>query len=179
MRSTSRTRYERSRPVDHKLVRLVEPLVAAITDAVGQDQNAVEQFQQDGRTIIRAVLAGAGDGHHHITVTTEFGSATVVADVRGDSAHLGTAHLGTDHPALLVWMHLGVAQATQTAAGITLRSTTDTDSEVRAWLLATDGDIHPRSEADVFAAYCTDADPGDPIAPEHGVRYCSAYPLEA
>jgi hypothetical protein len=88
-------------------------------------------------------------------------------------------HLGTDHPALLVWMHLGVAQATQTAAGITLRSTTDTDSEVRAWLLATDGDIHPRSEADVFAAYCTDADPGDPIAPEHAVRYCSAYPLEA
>jgi hypothetical protein len=160
--------------VDHKLVRLVEPLVAAITDAVGQDQNAVEQFQQDGRTIIRAVLAGAGDGRHHITVATEFGSATVVADVRGDSAHLGT-----DHPALLVWMHLGAAQATQTAAGITLRSTTDTDSEVRAWLLATDGDIHPQSEAEVFAACCTDADTGDPIAPEHAVRYCSAYPLEA
>jgi hypothetical protein len=157
--------------VNRDLVRLVEPLVAAIAD-VADDGNAVDRAREDGRTIIRAILAGAGDGHHHITVASRFGSAVVVADVQGD-----TARLDTDHPALLAWLHLGAAQETGTGAGITLRSVTDGGAAVQAWMLAADGEIHPQSEAEVFAAYCTDADTGEPIAPEHAVRYCDAFPL--
>jgi hypothetical protein len=160
--------------VNRDLAGLVEPLVVVIADVSGADGNAVARATEDGRTIIKAVLAGAGEGHHHITVVTRFGSATVVADVGGD-----TARLDTDHPALLAWLHLGATQETGTGAGITLRSITDSGAEVQAWLLAADGEIQPQSEAEVFAAYCTDAGTGEPVAPEHAVRYCDAFPLGA
>src|SRR5262249_34918015 len=118
------------------------------------------------------ILAGMGDGHHHVTVVTRFGSATVVADVRGD-----TASLDTDHPLPLAWMHLAAARETGTGAAITVRSATERGVEVRAWPLAADGEISPQTEAELFAAYCTDADTGEPIAPEHAVSYRAAFPL--
>ena len=44
---------------DHTdLIYLVEPLVGAIVEVVGDDAEAVDQAREDGRTIIRAVLGG-------------------------------------------------------------------------------------------------------------------------
>ncbi|XVQ10001.1 hypothetical protein ACQP1W_47060 [Spirillospora sp. CA-255316] len=50
--------------------------------------------------------------------------------------------------------------------------------EVRGWHIA-DGRLHPLSEQQMFAASCTDASTGEPIAPEPSVRYTDAHPIEA
>jgi len=95
----------------------------------------------------------------------------VVADVQGD-----TARLDTNHPALLAWLHLGAAQETGTGAGITLRSVIDGGAAVQAWMLAADArSIHSRAE--VFAAYCTDAETGEPVPPS--TRFATAAPFRS
>ncbi len=44
------------------------------------------------------------------------------------------------------------------------------------WALHDDW-LRPLSEAEIFAAYCTDADTGEPVPPEHGVEYLAATTL--
>lgn len=48
---------------------------------------------------------------------------------------------------------------------------------VRGWFVV-DGHAQPCSEAEIFTAFCTDADTGEPLAPEGGVRYADAWPIE-
>ena len=158
---------------DRDLDRQIAPLVAAICHVVGDDFAAVDQARENGRTILRAVLAGAGDGHHRLTVATQFGSAGIVADVNGD-----TAQMDASSPALVAWMHLAAAEATGTGAGITLHSTDEDGESVRGWLMAPDGGISPMGEAEIFSAYCTDAETGEPLPPERGVAYRAAFPLD-
>lgn len=50
--------------------------------------------------------------------------------------------------------------------------------EVRGWYVA-DGRLHPVSEQQMFSASCTDAETGEPIAPERAVRYLDAHSIEA
>lgn len=50
--------------------------------------------------------------------------------------------------------------------------------EVRGWYV-NEGSFVPLSEQQMFAASCTDATTGEPIAPERAVRYTDAHPIEA
>ncbi|MFD9484118.1 hypothetical protein ACFWBX_08950 [Streptomyces sp. NPDC059991] len=66
---------------------------------------------------------------------------------------------------------------THAHGGITLRTRlADSSEQVRGWRLC-NGRLHPLTAAEVFAAYCTDIDTGEPVPPEHGVDYQSGYPL--
>ncbi|KAB8161972.1 hypothetical protein FH609_025525 [Streptomyces sp. 3MP-14] len=71
---------------------------------------------------------------------------------------------------------LAVALAAGAAGGLVLRSGAEAPpgatprQEVRGWRLA-GGRLVPLGEAEVFAAYCTDPTTGEPLPPEHGVRY--------
>ncbi|GAU67431.1 hypothetical protein SSP35_04_05220 [Streptomyces sp. NBRC 110611] len=47
---------------------------------------------------------------------------------------------------------------------------------VRGWSLR-DSWLRPLSAAEVFTAYCTDTDTGEPIPPEHGVDHAPGLPL--
>ncbi|MCU1647715.1 MAG: hypothetical protein JWN03_7990 [Nocardia sp.] len=49
--------------------------------------------------------------------------------------------------------------------------------EVRGWCI-NEGVLHPLSGQQMFDASCTDADTGEPIAPERAVRYIDAYAVE-
>lgn len=73
--------------------------------------------------------------------------------------------------------------ALRTPGGIVSRTTPGHDTTggpahdtVRGWSFR---DAWPRalSAAEVFTAYCTDADTGEPIPPEHGVDYAPGLPL--
>ncbi|MDT0265730.1 hypothetical protein RM844_05430 [Streptomyces sp. DSM 44915] len=71
---------------------------------------------------------------------------------------------------------LAVGLATGAGGGLVLRSGPGAPSggtprqSVRGWRLA-GGWLHPLGEAEIFAAYCTDPTSGEPLPPEHGVRY--------
>lgn len=48
---------------------------------------------------------------------------------------------------------------------------------VTAWRLE-EGKAHTLTEAEVFSAFCTDADTGEPIPPEPAVKYMASKPLK-
>lgn len=49
---------------------------------------------------------------------------------------------------------------------------------MHGWRLAR-GNLVPLSAGEVFSAYCTDADTGEPVAPEPHVEYCAGFDLGA
>ena len=149
------------------------PLLTAMLDVLGPDEDAMGEAVNGGIALVQDILEGVGDGHHHVTVTSALGATTATGEVRDASACFVE-----DREMLLVWTHLGAAEVTETSAGITLRSVTDSGVQVRGWLFDEDGEIEPLDEAAIFSAYCTDHKTGEPLAPEFGVEYCAAYPLD-
>ncbi|MGW7189831.1 hypothetical protein ACWGIP_11865, partial [Streptomyces sp. NPDC054838] len=53
----------------------------------------------------------------------------------------------------------------------------DAPDRVHGWRLDR-GRLVALSAAAVFNAYCTDADTGEPVAPEPGVEYCPGYEVD-
>jgi len=148
-------------------------MLEAMLDVLGPDEEGMEDAVDDGRTIVKAVLAGAGDGHHHLTVSSVFGSVILTGNVEGDTAYLNNH----DYEMVIAWTHLAAAEVTETPAGIALRSVTDAGMQVRGWSLTPEGEIEPLDDAEIFSAYCTDHETGEPLSPELGVEYCAAFPL--
>jgi hypothetical protein len=88
----------------------------------------------------------------------------------------GNVHLA-EAEAMVCCTVLAAGMATDNAGGVVLRTTTpDGGEEVRGWSLR-DGWLHPLTEAEVFNAYCTDAESGEPVPPEPGVTYRPGTPL--
>lgn len=74
---------------------------------------------------------------------------------------------------------LAVGIALERPGGVVLRtSRPGTQDRVHGWRL-TRGALAPLSAGEVFSAYCTDADTGEPVAPESHVEYCAGFDLGA
>ncbi|MGI5526880.1 hypothetical protein ACQEVX_05435 [Streptomyces syringium] len=71
---------------------------------------------------------------------------------------------------------LATALATAAPAGITARHISGDACTVRAWAVASPT-LAPMPEAEVFSAYCTDKETGEPIPPEHDVTYRAGFPI--
>lgn len=164
-------------PVDH--------LVGQLTSAVHRHatwQHATEALARPadaGTAIDRATLAftrlleSAGRGTHHIVCSVPLDDEPLVAVVHAECGDDGDVRL-VEADALLLCTLLAAGIATGTPGGVVLRTGTGTPAapdHVRGWCLR-DGWLHPLTEAQVFAAYCTDAETGDPVPPEPGVTYC-------
>ncbi|WP_269856392.1 hypothetical protein [Streptomyces sp. RPT161] len=137
------------------------------------------------------LLRAAGTGRHHLVcsvpvVRIDAGPDAMVAEespplagvLRARCADDGTVQLG-ETDALVFCTVLAVGLATGSPGGVVLRTGRGTPGEpdrVRGWSLR-DGWLHPLTEAEVFNAYCTDAETGEPVPPEPGVTYCAGTPL--
>lgn len=133
-------------------------------------------FDGAAHTLMHLVEA-AGPGSHHIvcSIPTDEGP-TLLA-----SAHLTAAPDGEvripDSDGIMLCTVMAAAALAPRPGGLVLRTTDDTEGDtVRGWSLLPDGP-HPLSEAEVFDAYCTDPDTGQPVPPEAGVRYRAGFPL--
>jgi hypothetical protein len=133
-------------------------------------------FDLASHTLLRIVEA-AGPGAHHFVCSLPaadgdslLATAHITADLDGE------LHL-SDSEALVLCTVMAAARVATRPGGLVLRTTdregTDT---VYGWSLHPDGP-HPLTEAEVFNAYCTDLDTGDPVPPEPGVRYRAGLPL--
>jgi hypothetical protein len=79
--------------------------------------------------------------------------------------------------ALIFCTVLAVGIATDSSGGVVMRTSTGSDTDqVRGWSLHNSW-LHPLTEAEVFNAYCTDAETGEPVPPEPGVVHRPGTPL--
>ncbi|MFG2136346.1 hypothetical protein [Streptomyces sp. NPDC048650] len=127
---------------------------------------------------LRQLLEALGAGTHHLVCSIPAGEPPLLAVLHATTATSGRPRL-TESETLVFCTVLAAGLALRTPGGIVARTTTGDTGErstVRGWSLR-DGRPCPLTEAEVFTAYCTDADTGEPIAPEHGVDYAPGLPL--
>lgn len=133
-------------------------------------------FDLASHTLLRIVEA-AGPGAHHFVCSLHPGTGdSLLATARITSDREGELHL-SDTEALVLCTVMAAARVTDRPGGLVLRTTDSEGTDtVYGWSLHPDGP-HPLTEAEVFNAYCTDLDTGDPVPPEPGVRYRAGLPL--
>ncbi|MFE1176523.1 hypothetical protein [Streptomyces sp. NPDC058773] len=138
---------------------------------------------------LQQLLTALGSGTHHLVCSVAAGDPSLLAVLHAtapEGARLQLAESDT----LVFCTVLAAGFALRTPGGIVSRTTTgpadhDTTGDptpdtahdtVRGWSLR-DSWPHALSAAEVFTAYCTDAETGEPIPPEHGVDYAPGLPL--
>lgn len=143
----------------------------------GQDIGAAA-FQRASHLLLR-LLEKAGPGTHHIVCSVPASGEQLLA-----AAHLhrptGAAPVRADSSeATELVTVLAAGIALESPAGVVLR-TTDPEAPDRlyGWRLA-HGLLVPLTAGEVFNAYCTDADTGEPLSPESGVDYRAGFELGA
>ncbi|ARF54094.1 hypothetical protein [Streptomyces gilvosporeus] len=135
---------------------------------------------------VRQLLEALGNGSHHLVCSIPAGDPPLLAVLHTTADATERPRLA-ETETLIFCTVLAAGIALRTPGGIVARTLTGdtadttgseptTRSIVRGWSLR-DGWPSPLTEAEVFAAYCTDADTGEPIAPEHGVDYAPGLPL--
>ncbi|GHG82351.1 hypothetical protein [Streptomyces griseocarneus] len=126
---------------------------------------------------LRLILEAVGEGAHHLVCSVPTGEGTPLIAVLHAECRDGSLHLG-EAAALVFCTVLAAGFAIDRPGGIVLRSSlTGRPDTVRGWGLR-DGGLRPLTEAEVFDAYCTDAETGEPVPPEHGVEYRAGIPLD-
>ncbi|MFD9339009.1 hypothetical protein ACFWBF_32155 [Streptomyces sp. NPDC060028] len=128
---------------------------------------------------LERLVAGAGPGHHHVVCSIPSEAEQLLAVLHAEAAP------DPDSPPRIEGREgldfvtvLAAGLALGGPGGLVLRSTTEGDRDrVHGWRLDR-GRLVPLSAAAVFNAYCTDADTGEPVAPEPGVEYCPGYEVD-
>ncbi|MEV0373772.1 hypothetical protein AB0I10_28875 [Streptomyces sp. NPDC050636] len=138
---------------------------------------------------LRQLLTALGDGTHHLVCSIPAGEQSLLAVLHATAGDGDRPQL-FESETLVFCTVLAVGFALRTPGGIVSRTTTGATDEtpataetrgtahdtVRGWSLR-DSWLRPLTAAEVFTAYCTDADTGEPIPPEHGVDYAPGLTL--
>ncbi|MEU7569208.1 hypothetical protein AB0A99_25040 [Streptomyces fradiae] len=149
-------------------------------------------LDQAADTVLR-ILHLAGPGRHQLVCSVPAADEHLLAALRTgtprpdhpdtadpddhpDTAHTGTAPLDSaEGTEFLTVLAAGIARATP--GGLVLRtSAPGRPDRLHGWRLD-HGRLVPLTEAEVFAAYCTDARTGEPLPPEPGVEYRPGFDL--
>ncbi|MFB8111914.1 hypothetical protein [[Kitasatospora] papulosa] len=126
--------------------------------------------------LLMRLLETAGPGSHHIVCSTPNGDEQLLAVLHTAQDSEGQARLPSSEGAEFATV-LAVGVALETRGGVVLRTTTPGNPDrVHGWRLHR-GSLLPLTAGDVFNAYCTDADTGEPVSPESGVEYCAGFDL--
>ncbi|MCL7378963.1 hypothetical protein [Streptomyces sp. 35G-GA-8] len=139
-------------------------------------------FDRASHLLLR-LLEGAGSGTHHLVCSVPAVDERLLAVLRTecpDSSPDGPggvpARLDSSQAAEFVTV-LAVGIALESAGGVVLRTTrADDPDRLHGWRLQR-GSLVPLTAGEVFSAYCTDADTGEPVSPEFGVEYCPGFDL--
>lgn len=128
---------------------------------------------------LRRLMAGAGPGRHHLVCSVPSEADQLVAVLHAETGTDPEAPPRIDGRDGLDFVTvLAAGLALGGSGGLVLRTTTeDHRDRVHGWRLDR-GRLTVLSAAAVFNAYCTDADTGEPVAPEPGVEYCPGYEVD-
>ncbi|MFD4763941.1 hypothetical protein ACFWOJ_35440 [Streptomyces sp. NPDC058439] len=142
----------------------------------GQDVGRAA-FDRASHLLLR-MLETAGPGTHHLVCSTPTENEHLLAVLHTERDTTGPARLESAEGAEFVTV-LAVGIALEKPGGVVLRtSSPGTQDRVHGWRL-TRGNLVPLTAGEVFSAYCTDADTGEPVSPESHVEYCAGFDLGA
>ncbi|MFH9421808.1 hypothetical protein [Streptomyces sp. NPDC017529] len=140
----------------------------------GQDL-ARAAFARASRAVT-GLLDALGDGTHHLVCSVPASGAPLLAVLHAESRDRGRLEL-SEAATLVFCTVLAAGFALRSPGGIVSRTTEPAGRDtVRGWTLR-NAWLHPLSAAEVFTAYCTDSDTGEPVPPEPGVDYHSGLPV--
>ncbi|MFD3916308.1 hypothetical protein ACIOGX_33095 [Streptomyces sp. NPDC088147] len=141
-------------------------------------------FDRASHLLLR-LLEGAGSGTHHLVCSVPAADEQLLAVLRtegpdngqeGPPGSGGPARFDASQATEFVTV-LAVGIALESAGGVVLRTTrADDPDRLHGWRLQR-GSLVPLTVGEVFSAYCTDADTGEPVSPESGVEYCAGFDL--
>ncbi|WP_433548630.1 hypothetical protein ACQPZG_28965 [Streptomyces sp. CA-294286] len=134
-----------------------------------------EAFERSSRLLL-GLLRGAGTGIHHLVCSVPADEEQLLAVLHAEASDDGVPELQDDEGAEFVTV-LAAGIALGSPVGVVLRtSRQDEPDRVYGWRLD-HGGLAVLTAAEVFNAYCTDAETGEPVAPEPGVDYCAGFPI--
>ncbi|MET9557444.1 hypothetical protein [Streptomyces sp. NPDC006645] len=126
--------------------------------------------------LLTHLIERAGPGTHHIVCSVPTPDEQLLAALHVERPPTGPARLDASESAEFVTV-LAAGIALDSRGGVVLRTTgPDAPDRLHGWRLRDSG-LAPLSEAQVFSAYCTDADTGEPLSPEPGVEYRAGFDL--
>ncbi|MFE4958979.1 hypothetical protein ACFRCW_34375 [Streptomyces sp. NPDC056653] len=128
--------------------------------------------------LLMRTLETAGPGTHHLVCSTPTENEQLLAVLHTERGTTGPGRLDSGAGAEFVTV-LAVGIALESHGGLVLRtSSPGAPDRVHGWRLNR-GSLVPLTAGEVFSAYCTDADTGDPVSPESGVEYCAGFDIGA
>ncbi|WNI19332.1 hypothetical protein [Actinacidiphila sp. ITFR-21] len=135
-------------------------------------------FDRASDTLLRIVEAVGPGGHHIVCSLSTPDGPPLLAAVQIDAKPDGAVRLA-EADALVVCTVMAAGEVSAYPGGLVVRTTDPDGTEtVRGWSLR-EGGPRPLTEAEVFSAYCTDPETGEPVPPEHGVRYRAGLRLRS
>ncbi|MFB8081203.1 hypothetical protein [Streptomyces sp. NPDC056013] len=131
-------------------------------------------FERASRLLAR-LLEAAGPGTHHLVCSVPAADDQLLAVLHADGTTAPTDVEETAAAEFTAVLAAGIVLGAP--GGLVLRTTAPgARDRLHGWRL-TGGTLTPLTEAEVFAAYCTDARTGEPLSPEPGVDHRAGFPL--
>ena len=129
--------------------------------------------------LLMRTLETAGPGTHHLVCSTPTENEQLLAVLHTERGTTGPAHLDSARRRRVRHRprrRHRPRKSRRTRAPY--QQPRDARDRVHGWRL-TRGSLVPLTAGEVFSAYCTDADTGDPVSPESGVEYCAGFDIGA
>ncbi|MEU9063154.1 hypothetical protein AB0D13_30885 [Streptomyces sp. NPDC048430] len=153
-------------------------LLAGLGDCADCGQDIGRAAFDRASHLLMRLLDTAGPGTHHIVCSMPMENEQLLAVLHTARDMDGPARLASSEGAEFATV-LAAGVALETQGGVVLRTTApDAPDRVHGWRLNR-GSLLPLTAGEVFSAYCTDADTGEPVPPESGVEYCAGFDLGA
>ncbi|WP_405800856.1 hypothetical protein [Streptomyces sp. NBC_01506] len=126
--------------------------------------------------LLTHLIERAGPGTHHLVCSVPTPDEQLLAALHVERPDTGPARLDATESAEFVTV-LAAGIALDGSGGVVLRTTgPGAPDRLHGWRLR-NSTLTPLSEGEVFSAYCTDADTGEPLSPESGVEYRAGFDL--
>ncbi|MGP3981845.1 hypothetical protein [Streptomyces sp. KR80] len=156
----------------HATLEHATELLAATGDCADCGRDLGHEAYGRGARALTRLLEAVGSGIHHVVCSVPVEGGSLIAAVHAECGDDGLVHL-LESEAVAFCTVVAAGIVTESRGGIVTRSSDPSEKGtdvVRGWALR-EGWLRPLTEAEVFSAYCTDADTGEPVPPEPGVDY--------